>query len=282
VIALIVAMVVGGASAHRSGSGDASTAVPTAAPTEQTAVPTVAPVVSTGTPIEDLVPKIISVMPHDTSAFTEGLILDHGTFYESTGQYGQSTLRQVDPQTGKVLRAIRLPDVAFGEGLALVGDRLIQLTWKEHTAFVYNRDTFDLIQTFSYTGEGWGLCFDGQDLYMSDGSSTITERDPQTFAPLRQIAVTEGGQPVVNLNELECVGDSLYENVWLTDTIVQIDKATGNVTEAIDAAGLLTPQERSRADVLNGIAYDPNHQTFFITGKYWPWVFEVVFVPKAS
>ncbi len=215
------------------------------------------------------------------------MLLHGGTFYESSGEYGTSNLRQADPKTGAVLRELPLPAKYFAEGLALTHDnRLVQLTWKEQTAFVYNPDTFARIGTFSYSGEGWGLCYDNDSrtFYMSNGSASLAERDSKTFDVTRQIPVTLDGQPILNLNELECVGDPVYANVWLTDQIMRIDKKTGNVTGVIDASGLISAAERAQAGtngVLNGIAYDPQTQTFYITGKLWPWIFDVQFVPDS-
>jgi len=248
---------------------------------------------ATPAPVQLLVPEVISVRPHDTEAWTQGLVWYQGALYESTGLTSQSSLRQVDLQTGAVLRRINVPDEYFAEGLALVDDRLIQLTWKEETAFVYDRDTFSRLGEFTYAGEGWGLCYDGESLYMSDGSAIITRRDPDTFAVLDQITVTYDGVPLdqlafqgnllSRLNELECVGGSLYANVWLTDAILQIDKTSGRATALIYAANLLTTEEHveasGRGGVLNGIAYMPETDTFLITGKFWPKMFEVRFVP---
>ncbi len=236
-------------------------------------------------PVEHLVPQIISTRPHDPTAFTEGLFLADGKLYESTGLYGKSTIRTVDPQTGDVLHSVSLPAEDFGEGIALVGDRLLQLTWREDVGFVYNPDTLQLTDTFQYTDEGWGMCYDGTHLYTSDGSAQITERDAQTLAPLGTLDVLLDGQPVQQINELECVDDSIYANVWLTDNILRIDKASGRVTALIDASGLLTSDQRSTLDsgaVLNGIAYDPQSGTFLITGKLWRWLFEVRFVPAPA
>lgn len=240
---------------------------------------------ATPTSPEHLVPKVLSVRPHDTTSYTEGLFLDHGFLYESTGQLGHSKVIKEDPQTGKAVMQINLAPDDFGEGLALVGNRLIQLTWQEHIAYVYDVNTFARIGTYSYVGEGWGLCYDGKDLYMDNGSNLIYTRDPITFDVTKYVPVFLDGQPVKNLNELECVGDSLYVNVWLTNTILRLDKATGRVTAVIDATGLLKPDEITAAGpdgVLNGIAYDPSRNDFLITGKYWPWMFEVQFVPKSS
>lgn len=236
---------------------------------------------------EQLIPKILSVRPHDPSAFTEGLVWSNGFLYESSGLYSESDLRQVDPLTGKVLRRTKDPPQVFGEGLALNENRLVQLTWQEKIAYVYDLNTLAQISSFSYDGEGWGLCFDGKQYYMTNGSALISARDAKTFARVSEVQVVQEGQPVDMLNELECVGDSLYANVWKTNNILRIDKATGRITAVIDASGLLTPEEMAAAGpdgdgVLNGIAYDPTRDTFLITGKLWPKLFEVKFVPTGS
>lgn len=202
----------------------------------------------------------------------------NGSLYESTGLYGQSSLREVDPATGTVIRQIPLTELYFAEGLERVEDRLIQITWQEQIAFVYDIATFTQIKTFTYEGEGWGLCYDGTALYMSNGSDQLTVRDPDTFVVRQTIPVTLDGQPVVRLNELECVGSTIFANIWQTDTIVQIDKVTGQVVASIQADGLLTPEEAAATDVLNGIVYLPATDTFLITGKLWPAMFEVRFV----
>jgi glutamine cyclotransferase len=234
-------------------------------------------------PVQMLVPEVISVRPHDPGAYTQGLLWHDGSLYESAGRYGESTLRQVDPQTGAVLRSINIPEQYFAEGLALVDNKLIQLTWKAGIAFIYDLDTFDQIGTFSYTGEGWGLCYDGRYLYMSDGSPFIDVRDPQTFDLIFSGLVTYQGHMVENLNELECVGDYIYANVYETDYIVKIDKTNGVVVALIDASGLVPPDEKAQlqsGEVLNGIAYLPDSDTFLITGKHWPKMYEVTFVPQ--
>ena len=228
------------------------------------------------------VPEVLATYPHDPDAFTQGLLLEDGRFYESTGLYGESTLREVVPETGEVLREVEVSPDYFAEGLTLVNDRLIQLTWRAGVALVYNFDTFEQTDTFSYEGEGWGLCYDGEELVMSDGSATLTRRDPETFAPLGTVEVRLNGNPVEMLNELECVGDSVYANIWQTDTIVKIAE-DGSVTQEIDASSLLTSAERAQLvpdAVLNGIAYDPEAETFFLTGKLWPKVLEVRFVDE--
>jgi len=236
---------------------------------------------STGPPLLRAQP--VESYPHDADAFTQGLLLHDGALYESTGLYGHSSLRQVELASGKVLRRVDLPDKLFGEGLALAGGRLVQLTWKEGVAPTYDLATFEKNGEFTYAGEGWGLCFDGTQFIQSDGSHRLIFRDPTTFAVTRQLAVGLNGQPVTSLNELECVGDSIYANVWQTNRIVEISKLNGAVRAVIDAGGLLNAAEQASlnpAAVLNGIAYDPADQTFLITGKFWPKLFRVRFVPR--
>ncbi|HYH46006.1 MAG TPA: glutaminyl-peptide cyclotransferase, partial [Thermoanaerobaculia bacterium] len=192
---------------------------------------------------------------------------------------------RVRPATGEVLQSVSLPPNLFGEGLALIGDgeagRLIQLTWQEGVAAIW-----DLSLTrrgeHRYQGEGWGLCFDGTRLVMSDGSDRLTLRDPASFAVLGELRVTREGIPVDQLNELECAGGAIWANIWHRDEIVRIDPASGRVTGVVDASRLLSPGERLAAEVLNGIAYDPEGKRFFLTGKYWPKLFEVVFEPAPA
>lgn len=224
--------------------------------------------------------RVVSTRPHDPGAYTQGLVWDRGILYESAGMYGFSSLRQVDPASGAVKRELKLPDRYFAEGLALVGDRLVQLTWNEGTAFVYRAADFQKIRELSYQGEGWGLCHDGKRLIMSDGSDRLTFRDPGTFAVLGSVQVKMGGAPVDRLNELECVDGAVYANVYTTQDILRIDPATGEVTAVIDASGLLSPADyQAGAEVLNGIAWMPETKTFLLTGKRWPLMFEVELVP---
>lgn len=234
-----------------------------------------------------LVPEVLASYPHDSGAFTQGLVWDGGRLFESTGLNGRSTLREVALESGEVIRQLALDERYFAEGLALVGDKLYQLTWRAGEAFRYDAETFDLETTYRYDTEGWGLCFDGRDLYMTDGSARLFRRDPESFAVTRTVVVRaqEDGReaPVTNLNELECVGNYVYANVWLSDTIVKIDKASGRVVATVDASGLLTPEERAGLEngaVLNGIAYNPESDTFYLTGKLWPKLFEVRFVSQ--
>lgn len=233
-----------------------------------------------------LVPTVLEAYPHDPEAFTQGLLLDDGKLYESTGLEGRSTLREVDPATGKVLRRHDLPADVFAEGLALVDDRLVQLSWQEQRAFVYDESTFKSGPEFAYAGEGWGLCYDGRRLVMSNGSDRLTFRDPTTFEALGDVGVTLEGQPLRMLNELECVDGQVYANVWQTNEIVAIDPASGRVTASVDASNLWAQMaDRDPAlpiDVLNGIAYDPADRTFLVTGKLWPKLFRVRFDPATE
>jgi len=209
------------------------------------------------------------------------LLFYDGKLYESTGRYGQSQLRRVELATGETEQSIDISAEFFAEGLARVDDRLIQITWQENTAFVYNLDTFEQIDQFSYEGEGWGLCYNGETLMMSDGTSVITERDPETFEVLRRVEVTVQGQPIDQINELECVGDRVYANIWQENLIIRFDPESGLVDQAVNATGLLPPatqQGLPSGAVLNGIAYDPDNEVFYITGKLWSNLFEVEFV----
>lgn len=233
--------------------------------------------------VRQLRPEVLAVYSHDTQAFTQGLVWHDGVLYESAGLYGESSLRRVEIETGQVQAELEVAPELFAEGLALVGEQLIQLTWREKTAFVYQRSDFAVVQEHAYLGEGWGLCFDGQRLVMSDGTDQLYFRDPQSFALRHRVAVTLRGRRLTRLNELECVGNSVYANVWLTDVAVEIDKRSGRVRAEIDMSQLLTAEERAAlgpGGVLNGIAYDPTTETFLVTGKLWPKLFRVQFVPQ--
>jgi glutaminyl-peptide cyclotransferase len=236
-------------------------------------------------PVEHLRAEIIERRAHDTGAFTEGLVLDGATLYESSGGYAGSTLRRGDARSGTVLQQVSVPAQYFAEGLARVGDRLVMLTWKEHTALVYDATTLTAVGQFTYDTDGWGLCDDGRRLVMSDGTDILRFRDRMTFALLGSVRVTLDGRPVERLNELECVGDVVYANVWQTNTIVRIDVASGRVSADIDASALAPAAPAptgpaSADDVLNGIAHDPANDTFLLTGKHWPTLFVVRFIAQ--
>lgn len=222
--------------------------------------------------------EVVTTHPHDREAFTQGLEIDGEVLYEGTGMVGRSDVRSTDRRSGAELAHVDLPLPFFGEGLTLAGDTLWQLTWQEGVAFARDPHTLAEKQRVPYQGEGWGLCYQEGRLVMSDGSATLTFRDPVTFAVTGSVGLTDHTD--ARLNELECAEDgSVYANVWPTDQILQIDPGTGRVRAVIDAAGLLPADQRAGTDVLNGIAQIPGTDRFLITGKYWPTVFQVRFVP---
>ena len=233
---------------------------------------------STAPAVRTLRVDVLREFSHERDAYTQGLLWWNDQLFESTGRIGDSTLRRLDPQTGEVRQRIDIAPQYFGEGLALVDQRLIMLTWRAERAFIYDRDSFELLDTFRYQGEGWGLCLDGNRLVMSDGTDRLTFRDPVTFESIGEQRVQLRGEPLYRLNELECVDGAVYANVWEEDFFVRIDLDTGFVTDYIDAAGLLQGDDLIGSEVLNGIAYDPAAETFYITGKWWPKMFEVRFV----
>ena len=225
---------------------------------------------------EQIVLRHVASFPHDKGAFTQGLLWDNGILYESTGQYGESSLRRSEPTTGKVTARVDLPRQFFAEGLALVDNSLFQLTWRENVCFVYDKKTFQLTGRFQYPGEGWGLTYDGRQLIMSDGTSVLRFLDPKTFRPLRRgLEVTDTQNrrsvPVRNLNELEWVRGEIWANVWMTTRIARINPRNGNVIGWIEMAPHI-PQEHQgdlQNAVLNGIAFDPANNHVYITGKLW-------------
>jgi glutaminyl-peptide cyclotransferase len=220
--------------------------------------------------------SVIHVFPHDTSAFTQGLAYRDGFLYEGTGRNRQSSLRKVRLETGEVIQKADLDPEYFGEGITLVGDKIFQLTWKSQTGFVYDLNTFHLLQRFSYPGEGWGLASSGHDLYLSDGSSEIRVLDSDSLQERRRIKVHDGPAPVEQLNELEFVEGQIFANVWHSSRIARISPQTGEIVGWIDLTGLPSTVYRLDAEaVLNGIAYDPVHKRLFITGKLWPSIFEI-------
>ena len=226
--------------------------------------------------------KIVEIYPHDPQAFTQGLIFVDGILYEGTGRYAQSTLRQVDLTTGEILQIHHLPPNLFGEGITLFENKIIQLTWKAGQGFVYDAQTFELIQEFSYPTEGWGITHDDERLIMSDGTSTLYFWNPQTFEEIGRIEVFDETGPVTLLNELEYINGEIFANIWKTDRIAKIDPQTGRVIGWIVFTDLLSPEELANpADmqngiaVLNGIAYDEMNDRLFVTGKLWPKLFEI-------
>lgn len=224
--------------------------------------------------------EIVASHPHDSGAFTQGLVYADGVFYESVGRYGESALRRVDPVTGEVLAERRLEDRYFGEGLALVGDRLVQLTWKAGRGFVYDRETLERVGEFRYRGEGWGLAYDGKRLILSDGSDVLRFLDPADFRETGRLAVRHRGRSVPRLNELEYIDGEIWANIWPSDLIARINPDSGEVTGVIEA-GLLREKIPAvyRTEALNGIAHDPATGRIFLTGKWWPRLFEIRPVP---
>ena len=226
--------------------------------------------------------QVVKTYPHDREAFTQGLQFKDGFLYEGTGLQGRSTLRKVKLETGIVLQKLSLPPQYFGEGISIIGDRIVQITWQSEVGFVWGLKDFKLQRQFTYKGEGWGLTTDGKNLYFSDGTDEIRILDGNTLAELRRIKVRENGRPVRDLNELEWVEGEILANVWQTDRIVKVNPLDGRVTGSVDLSGLLTAGERAGTDVMNGIAYDSVGKRLFVTGKLWPKVFEIKLVKKGK
>jgi glutamine cyclotransferase len=251
------------------------------APTSPLPTPT-----STSAPLKlpaarNLTYKVVATYPHDRNAFTQGLVIDDGVLYEGIGLHGRSSLRRVDLASGSVLQSVALDQQYFGEGITTWGDQIIQLTWQAQQGFVYDKATFERLKTFNYPGEGWGLTHDDRSLIMSDGTPAIRFLDPVTLQETRRITVTDQGQPIVNLNELEYVHGEILANVWQTDRIVRISPDDGHVISWIDLSGLLSAEDRQQpVDVLNGIAYDAQHDRLYVTGKLWPKLFEIKLLPQ--
>lgn len=224
--------------------------------------------------------RIVHTYPHDPNAFTQGLVIVDGQLYESDGEYGQSVLRMVDLQTGRTLQEVHLDPKYFGEGLTNWGSTLIQLTWKAHTAFVYDRFSFRLLKPLHYPWDGWGLTQDGKSLILSDGSANLYFLDPATLKEIRRIRVKDMGRSINQLNELEYIHGEIYANIWHSNRIARISPATGKVLGWIDLSGLLPPGSVTNPEaVLNGIAWDSAHNRLFVTGKLWPKLFEIQVVP---
>ncbi len=230
--------------------------------------------------------EVVHVYPHDRTAFTEGLFYFNGFLYESTGLEMHSSIRKVNLETGEILQQRPLPDTYFGEGIVKWKDKLYQLTYKTEIGFIYDFNTFEKMGEFQYKGEGWALTTDGTNIYMDDKTSQIRIWNPETLQETGRINVTDAGYPVEQVNELEWVKGEIYANVWQTDRIARIDPKTGKVVGWIDLTGLLNPsdivQQPHAPDVLNGIAYDAEHDRLFVTGKFWPKLFEIKLVKRNS
>jgi len=225
---------------------------------------------------------IVAAYPHDANAFTQGFAYRDGFLYEGTGREGQSSLRKVRLETGEIVQQVNLAPDIFGEGITLLNDKIIQLTWKSGIGFVYDLNRFRLLRRFSYSGEGWGLATNGRELFLSDGTPEIRVLDGETFQEKRRLKVHDGATTVDQLNELEFVEGQIFANVWHSNRIARISPQTGDVVGWIDLTGLLSPMYRVEPEaVLNGIAYDPLRKRLFVTGKLWPRVFEIKLSPKA-
>jgi glutaminyl-peptide cyclotransferase len=225
--------------------------------------------------------EVVDAYPHDASAFTQGLAFENGVLYEGTGLRGRSSLRRVDLETGEVMQTIALPDKFFGEGVAILGDTIVQLTWQSGIGRVYDKNDLSLLREFTYDTEGWGITYDGTRLIMSDGTATLHFLDPATFAVECYVTVRDRDNVVTGLNELEYIDGKVYANVWPTNRIAVIDPADGRVTGWLDLSGLLASRPSTgHVDVLNGIAYDAANDRLFVTGKLWPWLFEIRLIPE--
>jgi glutaminyl-peptide cyclotransferase len=223
--------------------------------------------------------EVVQSYPHDPAAFTQGLIWSNGALYEGTGQYGKSSLRRVDLQTGKVEQAVPVDPKIFGEGITELGERIYQLTWENHFGLIYDRKSFQIVDSFRYAGEGWGLTTDGEQLIMSDGSSVLRFLNPKTFAVTRRVTVRGPGGAVDKLNELEFVNGEVYANIWYSDRIARINPRDGRLLGWIDCSHVYPANRRGREEVLNGIAWDPEQERLFVTGKNWPKLYEIKVVP---
>ena len=223
--------------------------------------------------------SVVEIFPHDPESFTQGFVYHRGYFYESTGLHGKSALKKIELNSGKVIKRVELGKEYFGEGMTIFDDKIYQLTWLNKTCFIYYLSSFKKTGRFSYRSEGWGLTTDGKSLIMSDGTAVITFLNPETFQVIRRIKVRDGKMPVKYLNELEFICGEIWANVFTTDLIARISPQTGRVLSWIDLSSLpaLLPRS-SRRDVLNGIAYDPERDRIFVTGKFWPQIFEIKIV----
>ena len=224
--------------------------------------------------------ELVNTFDHDPNAFTQGLVFEDGFLYEGTGLNGQSELRKVDLETGEVLQSRKLPDQYFGEGITIFGERIFQLTYRSKTGFVYDKETFELLQEFTYPTEGWGLTHDGENIIMSDGTPMLYFLDPNSLKRVSKVIVLEEQKEIWWINELEYVEGQIFANIWPDDRIARIDPNTGRVLGWIDCTGLLDRRNlRDQIDVFNGIAYDPNDGRLFVTGKNWPKLFEIKLIP---
>lgn len=224
---------------------------------------------------------VVKTYPHDQNAFTQGLAFEGEFLFEGTGLYGNSTLRRIELETGRILQYVALPSHFFGEGITVFDDKIIQLTWRSNRGFVYDKHSFDLLQEFTYPTEGWGITYNGSQLIMSDGTATLHFLDPESFEKTGEIEVRDSG-PVTNLNELEYIRGEIYANIWKEEKIVVVNPQTGQVKAWINLKGIQSLENHDPNNVLNGIAYDVTEDRLFITGKMWPQLFEIKLTPSAE
>ncbi|WP_455277742.1 glutaminyl-peptide cyclotransferase [[Eubacterium] cellulosolvens] len=218
---------------------------------------------------------IVNAYPHDQNAYTQGLVFDNGYLYEGTGLYGNSTLRKVDLDTGRIIKIRELPDEIFGEGITVYDNRIIQLTWRSNIGYIYDKESFKLLEVFNYSIDGWGITHNGSNIIISNGTSTLHIFDPKTFKKIGEIEVFDDKGPVSNINELEYVKGEIYANIWKTERIARIDPETGQVLGWIELEGLMPDFPRNSEAVFNGIAYDAEQDRLFVTGKLFPKIFEI-------
>ena len=225
--------------------------------------------------------KIVNTFPHNTESFTQGLYIEDGILYESTGLKGKSAVKKIDLKTGKVIKSRNMQDKFFGEGLTIVDGKIYQITWRSKTGFVYDKVSLDILRTFSYKTQGWGITYDGKYLIISDGSDTLYFMDPKSFVVVGKLEVYDKNGKITKLNELEFINGEIYANIWGKDLIARINPKTGYVKSWIDLAGILSKEDRKgKEDVLNGIAYNPENDTLLVTGKFCWKMFDIKVVPK--
>ena len=255
----------------------AQKASPAAVGTGSAAAPGPATLANGQPRVPTVVPKLVTTMAHDRDSFTQGLAFWEGRLFEGTGMYGESLVHEIDPRTGSEIRKVPDDALFFGEGITVFHDELYQLTWREHECVVYDADTLHKKRVLAYDGEGWGLTNDGESLITSDGSSTLSYRDPETFRVEKLLPVSYEGEPLLELNELEMIRGEIWANVWQTDFIVRISPENGRVVGRLDLSGLQSFGEKSpdADDVLNGIAFDERSGRILVTGKRWKRVFEI-------
>ena len=239
--------------------------------------------VSANSAVTQYICSIVNTYPHDTSAFTEGLVYSDGFLYESSGSFnGASTLRRENLTTGEVLQEVTLPTQYFGEGIAIVNDTIIQLTWQSNIGFIYNKTTFTLLGNFSYPTQGWGLTFDGKNLIMSDGTDHLYFLNPATLQQTGEIQVHNGNTSVLNINSLDYINGEVYANIWMTNTIAIINPQNGQVKAWINLADLPDSNNPNQNAVLNGIAYDQQNNRLYVTGKDWPNLYQIKLIPQTK